>query len=566
MKLTAYKDHLFIALLAFSLSGSFLHADWATDPHQSARVISGDTPQVYPLAVSDMRHGAIVVWVRGFVDLYAQRIDQYGNEAWTPGGIPVCTAPETQYTVSVISDGAGGVFVVWRDFRDFIGNYNVYTSTNALYVQHIDSSGQVRWQPDGVKIQTLNQDTSESRTDYNPTGNEQLVRDDAGGVYAFWESSRRDSLGNYHGGIFAQHINAVGEKLWGEEGRLMYDSRDPLTLTDGAHGFYLFYGGVIGSRFSEEGIPVWDSTLTIHSTAGFGAHMIPDGGGGFIWAGFHLSNEDYVGLQHVNRAGEKLWGDGVNYYPGHEVRDLSMELVNDGNGGAFVSWMLDYSYAPETIHINNRGEITWPEISPTMASLSDSIGGYYYSYSSSNSDIDERIITRIDSNGATVWAQDSVVFYRRNEIHAGYGTPQIISDGRHGVITIWNEIDSTSNVMSVIGQLINADGELGRVISGTENETGSITNFSTVLNYPNPFNGTTKIIYSVPKLSHVQLIVYNIRGQKVQTLVEKLQTPGEYATEWNGKTTNGKEASNGIYFCALTVGVHHTSTKLLLIK
>ena len=85
-------------------------------------------------------------------------------------------------------------------------------------------------------------------------------------------------------------------------------------------------------------------------------------------------------------------------------------------------------------------------------------------------------------------------------------------------------------------------------------------------NYPNPFNPQTKIRFEIPKvraryIESVQLIVYDILGQKVATLVNEQLSPGTYEVEFDGE----KEVS-GIYFYALTAGDYFSAKKMLLIK
>jgi len=68
-------------------------------------------------------------------------------------------------------------------------------------------------------------------------------------------------------------------------------------------------------------------------------------------------------------------------------------------------------------------------------------------------------------------------------------------------------------------------------------------------NFPNPFNPETKIIYQIPKDGLVTLIIYDILGREVRTLVNRQQkTVGRYEVEFNGK-----ELSSGMYFYKLEV-------------
>ena len=67
-------------------------------------------------------------------------------------------------------------------------------------------------------------------------------------------------------------------------------------------------------------------------------------------------------------------------------------------------------------------------------------------------------------------------------------------------------------------------------------------------NYPNPFNPTTNIKFSLKADSKVSLMIYNIRGQKVKTLVEDDMQAGYHSVVWNGTDESGKNVSSGVYF------------------
>jgi hypothetical protein len=66
--------------------------------------------------------------------------------------------------------------------------------------------------------------------------------------------------------------------------------------------------------------------------------------------------------------------------------------------------------------------------------------------------------------------------------------------------------------------------------------------------YPNPFNASTTIEFSIPERDHVKLEIYNVLGQKVRTLIDKTLPSGSYRVEWNGKGERGNILSSGIYF------------------
>ncbi|HWR83092.1 MAG TPA: FlgD immunoglobulin-like domain containing protein [Candidatus Deferrimicrobium sp.] len=90
--------------------------------------------------------------------------------------------------------------------------------------------------------------------------------------------------------------------------------------------------------------------------------------------------------------------------------------------------------------------------------------------------------------------------------------------------------------------------------------------FSLYQNTPNPFNPTTTITYALPSASNVDLVVLNVLGQTVRTLVSGHESAGLHEVEWDGRSNAGQSVSSGIYFYRLTsAGVSNTK-KMLLMK
>ncbi len=86
-------------------------------------------------------------------------------------------------------------------------------------------------------------------------------------------------------------------------------------------------------------------------------------------------------------------------------------------------------------------------------------------------------------------------------------------------------------------------------------------------NYPNPFNPTTTISFSVAQTSSfVNVEIFNIKGQRVKQLVNEVLPAGRHIAIWNGKDDNGKHAASGIYFYQMKSGDFQQSKKMLLLK
>ena len=85
-------------------------------------------------------------------------------------------------------------------------------------------------------------------------------------------------------------------------------------------------------------------------------------------------------------------------------------------------------------------------------------------------------------------------------------------------------------------------------------------------NYPNPFNPVTTIPFSLPEKQNVTLTIYNILGQKVRTLVNKVLNAGSHQYKWNGKNDNGKQLSSGVYLYEIITNKLKITKKMILIK
>jgi flagellar hook assembly protein FlgD len=85
-------------------------------------------------------------------------------------------------------------------------------------------------------------------------------------------------------------------------------------------------------------------------------------------------------------------------------------------------------------------------------------------------------------------------------------------------------------------------------------------------NYPNPFNSTTSIKLEIVEAGVIELAVYNIKGQKVKTLMDCTTVAGVYRCEWNGKDEQDKSVSSGQYIIKLQQNGKDTAKKMLFLK
>lgn len=103
------------------------------------------------------------------------------------------------------------------------------------------------------------------------------------------------------------------------------------------------------------------------------------------------------------------------------------------------------------------------------------------------------------------------------------------------------------------------------------NPLATIADNFTVMAYPNPFNPSTTIRYSIPVVetlhaTSLHIAIYDITGKLVTTLANKEQPSGWYEIQWNGTNQNGKEVPGGVYLSRVTVGNAVKTNKLILLR
>ena len=84
--------------------------------------------------------------------------------------------------------------------------------------------------------------------------------------------------------------------------------------------------------------------------------------------------------------------------------------------------------------------------------------------------------------------------------------------------------------------------------------------------YPNPFNPETTVTFALDSEAEVELFVYNIRGQKIKTLVDETFRPDTYNIIWKGDNDNGNQVSSGVYFVKLKIDREVLTNKVIMLK
>lgn len=85
-------------------------------------------------------------------------------------------------------------------------------------------------------------------------------------------------------------------------------------------------------------------------------------------------------------------------------------------------------------------------------------------------------------------------------------------------------------------------------------------------NFPNPFTGNTSIVYTVAQPSPVRLVLFDVTGRRIRTLVNEPQAEGSRVARWDGRDSRGNRSATGVYFYRLEVGEWSDTRKMLKLR
>jgi hypothetical protein len=239
--------------------------------------------QQLPVLVTDNSGGAIIAWqdyrTGGGADIYAQRVNASGSLQWSSEGVSICTAPDSQTSPAIASDGNGGAIITWQDARN---------GASDIYVQRVSSSGGMQWSNDGVALCTA------SGAQILP----KVSSDGGGGAIIAWEDFRSGTRSD----VYAQHIVP----------------------------YYYYYTNQI-----------WDGNGKLICDSAMYPAIVSDGGNGAIiaWQDYRSAGGFDIYTQHMDYYGNPQWtvgGAAACTAPGDQQFP---RLVADGSGGAYVTWM-----------------------------------------------------------------------------------------------------------------------------------------------------------------------------------------------------------------------------------
>ncbi|KUG26882.1 hypothetical protein ASZ90_003271 [hydrocarbon metagenome] len=242
-----------------------------------------------------------------------------------------------------------------------------------------------------------------------------------------------------------------------------------------------------------------------------------------------------------------------------DVLPLREDLVNQGVEQKLTILNNNFYTAPELINAQPDSILASPIFNAVSDSLINAIG--------TKDNLLNEAITFTDQPALPVdlvVANWDFTITPRPEFDRGGGGPEY-----GGVQLPFNFAYPTSTASytySTNGQPLGSLKWFGMVVGVDENLDEVPVNFTLENNYPNPFNPSTVIKYSVPELSNVNLKIYNSLGQVVKTLVNTTQAAGSYSLQWDGTSDIGVKVSSGIYIYRLTTDKFSASKKMMLLK
>ncbi len=99
-----------------------------------------------------------------------------------------------------------------------------------------------------------------------------------------------------------------------------------------------------------------------------------------------------------------------------------------------------------------------------------------------------------------------------------------------------------------------------------EKRSQTMVDFTLHNNYPNPFNSSTSISYSIMEDSYINITIYDLIGNRIKLLINKYQSTGNYKVQWNGKNDNGISVSAGVYLYSIEADGIMNVKKMVLLK
>ncbi len=546
-----------------------------------AAVCSAIGDQSQPVIASDGKDGAVIAWSdqrAGGYDVYASRVNHSGWFPWTPDGVAITTAFNTQFYPSITGDDNGGAYVAWTDYRS--GDFDAY-------VQRVLPGGGIPWTADGVNL-------GFAPGTQAPSG---VVADGAGGVIVPWQDNR---FGGYD--VRAQRLNSAGYFLWDYYGleisTAIGDQTAPIAISDGANGGLFVWldrrigaNQLYGQRVDRYGV-LGEAAATIARV-----RDVPNDQGGHVKVTWNASYLDEVPYESIG----EYWI--LRSVPAHalsaaqrtQLAALGTATQDDGEPSIIVTTVAGQNYYWELA--GTMPTLGVPNYSFVAATTSDSItgsnprtafmiqargysGARWNSAPDSGYSVDNLVpaapgpLAGAYHGGAIylTWdpnAEPDIAAYR---VYRG-NTPAFVPAAGNWIGTVenpgYNDTGTDGSYYKVTAVDMHGNESPAALYSpnivGVESEERGARLFLAAVT-PNPTRGSMRAQWGLPAAGRATLEVMDLQGRRVRTLARGNHAAGSHAHAWDGRDDNGNLARNGTYFVLLRTEQQTLSRRVTLMR
>ncbi len=164
-------------------------------------------------------------------------------------------------------------------------------------------------------------------------------------------------------------------------------------------------------------------------------------------------------------------------------------------------------------------------------------------------------------DGWTYHPHGSTTTFETYELHGSIAPFEINDD-----VMVFGQYQFTPSIC-MVGPIVGIDSIFAYVPTETPSGQEPLPHeFKLLGNYPNPFNASTNISYSIPERAEVRIIVYDILGREVKVLFDQAQPVGEHFIHWDGTDKSGHVVASGVYFYSMQAGEYSANRKMVLMK
>jgi hypothetical protein len=410
-------------------------------------------------AVSDGAGGVVVVWRGSGLGIYTQRVGSDG-QLKRNNGEPVFVGTGSLYhgwtqANNAVPDGNGGVFIAW-DGRDS-------NNKEVVLVQHIDSNGSPQW-PYGGLVATPSTSDGVSANDIIPDG--------TGGVIISCYTTFT---------VIVQRIDSYGNLLWGSGGIILKDTLyAPFSVRisfmepvgngefvvvwdgEGYDGVSWFGPDVYAQKIDLNGNQMWNPEgiiLTEVDQFDFFPHITTDGGNG-VWVSFingevHGPNT-YIGVQHLDNAGNVFACSPLMQIVHNDRETWGHSILTDDEGGVYSVWG-GSGMNGNNIYAQRFGKVGTRQICGAIPVTIDIKPGEYPNVINLNSrgTVPVAVFTTDDFDVATIDV-GTVIFAGASVVNSGF--EDVDGDGRMDMVFHFHtqdlQLDPSSTTATLTGKTL----------------------------------------------------------------------------------------------------------------